>query len=110
MLQTVVKFYKILSSMKKCYIAGKIGGLQPEVYETNFREAEVEVNKLGYTAVSPLTLTHNHDKSWLSHMREDIAALVYCDAIYMLSNWEDSPGAKIEFNLAYELGLKIHYQ
>lgn len=33
-----------------------------------------------------------------------------CDAIYMLSNWEISPGARMERDYAKSLGLEILYE
>lgn len=96
--------------MEKCYIAGKISDLPLREYIHNFTEAKKEVEDLGFIPISPTDLPHSHDKTWLSYMREDLKALLSCDAIYMLSNWESSTGAKIEFNLAYELGIKVIYQ
>jgi hypothetical protein len=43
-------------------------------------------------------------------MRECIAALVTCDEIFMLKNWETSKGAKIEFYIADEMGMKIIFE
>lgn len=36
--------------------------------------------------------------------------LKYCDAIYMLKDWERSDGAKEEHQFALDNGLKIFYQ
>ena len=33
-----------------------------------------------------------------------------CTAIFMLDNWKDSKGAKIELDLAKKLGLKVYYE
>lgn len=60
--------------------------------------------------MNPLTLPHSHDKSWHSYMREDIKALCDCDAIYMLANWRDSRGARIEFEIADHLELVVMHQ
>ena len=43
-------------------------------------------------------------------MREDIKALLSCCTIFMLDNWRDSRGAKIEHQLAKDLEMKIIYQ
>lgn len=42
--------------MKKCYIAGKIGGLEIADYESNFEIAKEEVIKLGFDPVSPVDI------------------------------------------------------
>lgn len=91
----------------KIYISGKITGLSLEAAETLFKSAETDLLKQGYEVVNPMTIPHDHDKTWLSYMRADIKALVDCDAIYMLRNWTESKGACTEFNLAHDLGLKI---
>lgn len=40
----------------------------------------------------------------------DVAALKRCDAIYMLSGWEHSAGARAEKAIAEWLGLDIEYE
>lgn len=48
--------------------------------------------------------------NWPERLKIDIRALCLCDAIYMLSNWEKSKGAKLQHRIATELGMKIYYQ
>lgn len=95
--------------MKKLYISGKITGIEETAYEL-FEKAEKEVQFLGCLWVNPMKLNHNHDKSWLAFMRKDLKALLDCDGVYMLSNWETSRGAIVEHDLAQMLGLEIYYQ
>lgn len=97
-------------NFKKCYIAGKIGDLPLEVYTKNFNEAKDQVKELGFEPVSPTDLPHNHDKKWLSYMREDMKAMLDCDAVFAQRNWNDSPGARIEVSTAKSLGLQVIYQ
>lgn len=94
----------------KIYISGKISGLGEVHVQALFGYAETQLINKGYDVVNPINLRHDHDRSWLSYMREDIKALMNCDAIYMLTNWKDSKGAKIEHDLAQSLGLQILYQ
>lgn len=93
----------------KIYISGKITGIEKEA-EAIFEEAENNLKLLGYEVVNPLKLNHNHDKSWHAYMKEDIKALCDCDHIFMLDNWLDSKGARIEFEIACKLDIKIVYQ
>ena len=60
--------------MKKVYISGKITGIENEAPEL-FAKAEKELQSKGFETVNPLTLNHQHDKSWHSYMKEDIKAL-----------------------------------
>ena len=46
--------------MKRCYIAGKITGLSEDEYKPLFEHAKKEVEKLGFEAVCPIDLPHNH--------------------------------------------------
>lgn len=96
--------------MKKCYIAGKIGDMPLEVYQPLFKTAKVEVVLMGFIPVSPIELPHDHDKTWISYMKEDIRAITECDAVYCLNNWRHSLGATIEIDIAVKLGLQIIQQ
>ncbi len=93
---------------KKIYISGAITGT--ENAENLFKEAELQLIYKGYDVINPFSLPHNHNKTWNDYMREDLKALLDCDEIYMLKNWETSRGAKIEHAIARELDLKVNYQ
>ena len=95
--------------MKKIYISGKISGIEDKALHL-FNKAEDNLTDLGYEAINPMALNHDHDKSWHSYMKEDVKALCGCDVIYMLSNWTDSKGAIIEHTIAMYLGLEVIYQ
>lgn len=95
---------------RNCYVAGKITSLPEEVYKKNFREAAFEVMALNLWPKLPTELPHQHDKSWHAYMREGIICMLQCGHVYALKNWHESPGAKIEVELAILLGLKIIYQ
>lgn len=96
--------------MKKCYIAGKIGDLPESVFKENFNTAKNEVEALGYEPISPVDLPHVNSKTWCDYMKEDLIALLNCDAVYCLRNWRQSPGATIEVNLALSVGIDIIHQ
>ncbi len=93
----------------KAYISGKISGIEQEAFGL-FAAAERELWRNGFVTVNPMTLPHDHDKSWQSYMKEDVKAICDCDAIFMLLNWQESKGAVIEHRIAFELGLKVMYQ
>lgn len=92
------------------YISGKITGLPEEEARNLFKEAFNKLFEHGYKPINPMDLVHEHDLSWQSYMREDLIALLKCEAIYMLKNWAGSAGAKIEHQLATDLGIKILYE
>lgn len=93
---------------KKCYISGKITGLNENEYISNFRNGCEAIVVLDYTPVNPL----DNAKDGLSYaelMRKDIAVLVECDAICMLPDYRESRGARLELEIAKVIGLKIYY-
>lgn len=92
---------------KKIYISGKITGLNPDQAFSLFNNAELFLTDEGWDVINPMTISHEHDKSWESYMKNDLKALLDCEAIYMLNDWHTSKGANIEYNLARELGLKV---
>ena len=95
----------------KIYISGQITGLNYVDAFEKFKTAEKEINKeTSNQAVNPMNLSHDHDQSWESFMLEDIKALFECDAIYMLKNWCNSKGARIERSIAIEMGIEIIYE
>ena len=93
----------------KVYISGQITGIENEAPGL-FEAGEKEMIERGFEVINPMKIEHNHDLSWLNYMRVDIIALMDCDAIYMLRNWKYSNGARIEWKLALDLGLKIYYE
>lgn len=93
---------------KKIYISGKITGLSQTEAFANFERAEMRINCFGFEAINPMKkVSEQEGKSWKEYMLEDIAILWDCDAIYMLRNWEDSKGAKIERAIAEHLGITV---
>ena len=88
------------------YIAGKVSGMEDKA-RFLFRIAEKELNLQGHDVINPMELEHDHDKTWQSYMRECISAMMKADALYLLPNWRESKGARIEVQLAHNLGIKI---
>lgn len=114
----------------RIYISGKITGLPPEIVSETFtlgeQDAEERYKHLTHTGmnieiVNPIKLDHSYAKSleekgftqeqvWHIYMSKCIEALLTCNAVYMLKNWGDSRGARIEYAIAKELGLTIEYE
>jgi nucleoside 2-deoxyribosyltransferase len=94
----------------KVYISGRISGmLFTDAYQ-KFQLAEQKLSELGYEVVNPMTIEHDHDKTWEAYMKNDIKAMCDCDTIFMLDNWRESRGATIELNLAIQLGLSVLHE
>ena len=102
-----------LRKAKAIYIAGQITGLHIEIAKQKFLAAFIFLQtetSFKKAIINPMYLTHNHDKTWESYMKESIGAMMFCDTLYMLDNWKQSKGAKIEHALAKKLKMNIIYQ
>jgi hypothetical protein len=91
------------------YISGPMTGI-PEFNYPAFNAAAAQLRERGYTVINPAELDHKSDASWEDYLRVDIAAMLPCDNIYMLKDWERSRGAKLEHTIARQLGMAVYYQ
>lgn len=98
--------------MKTVYISGKITGLTEEEFTKNFEAAEQFLKSQGHQTMNPVTLCAElpKDSTWAEYMALCLRGLMNCSAIYMLRNWSDSKGARVERAVAFELGLPVIYQ
>lgn len=90
----------------KIYIAGKITGF--EGYKEKFNEAEECLKGRGHICINPSVLPGGFEQN--EYLNICFAMIEVCDAIYMLDNWKDSPGARKEIDFARKLDKKIIYQ
>lgn len=94
----------------KIYIAGKISGLPEEMVQQKFEKAETEIRDLGYQPVSPLNNGLPYEAEWEEHLARDLALMKQCDALYLLLDWQQSAGARLEGCIARGCGMKIYLQ
>ena len=87
----------------KIYLSGKITG--DDNYKSKFAAYEEKLKKFGFEVFNPAIMPNMFD--YEDFMKLDFLALSFCDAIYLLPDWEESSGAKREFAEANRLGLKI---
>lgn len=91
----------------KTYISGQISGLHPDLVKDIFEQAEAQLLSFGHEPVSPLKNGLPEDATYKEHLSKDIYLLLQCKAIYLLANWRESKGARVEKKVAEEYGLKI---
>ena len=90
------------------YISGPIK--DNEDYIDDFAQAESDLAQRGHAFVNPVTIDHDENSTYEDYMRNDLRAMLECDAIYLLRGWEKSAGAKVEFLAAVACGLEVMYE
>lgn len=93
--------------MSKIYISGKITG------DDNFKQKFEKASSLltgweKHEILNPCELPVQ--ENWAEYMIMDIKELFKCSHIFMLQDWKESKGARIEHAIALETGLTIIYQ
>lgn len=89
------------------YISGPISD-DPDHAE-KFAEAFTALEKMGHDPVNPVCIGLNlknrigREPTRYEYMRDDIKAMMACEAIYVLPGWMDSWGTNIEVRLASDL-------
>lgn len=91
---------------RRIYIAGPMSGL-PALNYPAFHAMAVDLRAQGYHVENPAENPEPPCGSWQAYMRMAIQQLSTCDAVYLLPDWEQSKGARIERQLAADLGLEI---
>jgi len=91
----------------KCYIAGKISGEDPDKVREKFLEAETKLRAVGFEVVNPIRLNNGTAGPWKESMKRCLPALLNCQYILLLEDFNRSEGAKIEFMLAQAARIHI---
>ena len=94
---------------KKMYLSGAITGRDREAVERKFAQAEIEMLAEGYIPISPLRNGLPEEATYEQHMERDLQMLCGCDAILMLPDWRDSPGARRELNEAIRWNKDVYF-
>lgn len=98
----------------KIYIAGKISDLSYSDAVAKFAKAAEILKRLGHDPVNPMEVNgldgSGKEYPWVEYMKRDIPVLLGCDAIYLLPDWNDSKGARLERYIAEELKMLVIYE
>lgn len=101
----------------KGYISGKITGLTEEIYKENFKHASILARDNGFIPVNPVEVKldmcagveacggQGEIHHWQCYMKHDLIEMLKCDVIILQPNWVDSSGAKLELQIADEVGM-----
>ena len=92
---------------RKVYISGPMTGHDDFNFPA-FHEAAERFREAGWDVANPAeNFDGRTDLPRELYVAADMAMLTDCDAIAMLPDWEDSPGAKLEYLVAHELGCAV---
>lgn len=94
----------------RIYISGKITG--EKHFMRKFAKAERKLKRLGFDVINPARINTNLPKTstWEHYMIVSLAELSTADAIYMLPDWKNSEGARLEYKYAAEHDKSIFYE
>ena len=118
-IEQVIERPKIPTSdgTKIIYVAGKYRGTSTNEQVENVLHAQrvsLRLWELGWVVFTPHLNTAHFN--WYSSLPDEVwlkgglKFLELCQAIFMLSNWRESIGAKRELEVALEKGLSVFYE
>lgn len=93
----------------KVYLSGPVSSRDIKDVLKDFNGAELYLTGLGYDVVNPITYDRVKGESLKKCMRHDLKLLCDCNRIYLLKGWETSKEARLEYNVAFELGITPVY-
>lgn len=117
--------------MKRIYISGKIGeDIISDGTREKFRTAEIFLRKKGFEVFSPCNeawqraLKRGYETQFFEPggvpanaisfyeyvLLRDLMAMSLKDSVYLLSDWDSSPGAKSEFAYATAAGKDVFFE
>lgn len=89
----------------RIYIASKVTG--DENYREKFEKAEAVLASIGCEPINPTCLRLPKSCSWKDYMALTLRMLDLADAVCLLPDWKESPGACIEIGYAAAKGIGI---
>jgi hypothetical protein len=72
-----------------------------------FADAVTVLDAAGFAVQSPHAEGQVPGWEWVDYMRRGLRQMLTCDGVATLPGWEGSRGARIEVDLAYDLGMPV---
>jgi len=89
------------------YLAGPMSGI-PQSNKPAFHRMERMLSRFGFHVLSPANYDGEHTYEW--YMEQDIRKLLDARAVVLLSGWQGSVGATLEYSVANITKRKIYYE
>lgn len=92
------------------YISGGISGIKN--YLDKFAKAEEMLLNEGHDVINPARILSQFpvDTEYVEYMTNSLRLLDKCDTIFLMRDWEDSYGARIEFVYSQATGKNIIFE
>lgn len=94
------------------YVSGPYRGDVKANIETASQVA-AQLWEIGHAVICPHANTAHFEErctaTWEDYIRGDLNMITRCDALVMLPNWQESPGAVVEHGYATGLGVPIYF-
>lgn len=90
----------------KVYLSGPMTGM-PDLNWPAFNDQATRLRAMGYQVVSPAEINTDPSADWHQCLRNDLRALLDCDAMALLDGWQRSAGAHLEMHVAHRVGIEI---
>ena len=94
----------------KIFISGRISGINKKIAEGLFEQAEKFLADQGHTPINPMRMATIEGDSDDDNAVARIRHLFSCEAIFMLPNWGQCREARIQYQIAREMALKVLFQ
>lgn len=93
----------------KIYISLPITGHDIEDVEADCIFASGVISKKGHTPVNPLEIYHGDPENYEAAIGTDITALLCCDAVLFMPDWQTSKGCRLEQAAAKIYGKQMYF-
>lgn len=79
----------------------------PEFNYPLFISTAQRLRRAGFKVVNPAENGLAPNAPWASHMRRDLHAMLDCQGLAVLPDWQASRGARLEVDVAQALGMPV---
>lgn len=103
----LIDYYESYGDMPKVFLSGAISD-RLDTYKEHFDEAEKQFKEIWVEVYNPSSI--DITTPWEEAMKETLSQMETCEFMYVLKNWENSKGVKIEIEQAKNLNIPIFYE
>lgn len=96
--------------IKKIYLSLPISGYDFEERKETALAMEVKLRGHGYDVFNPLGDQFQHGLTTNEYMKLDLKALLDCDVIMLMYDWNCSAGCHTELCVATAIGLDVWFE